>query len=202
MRKVIVSMNVTLDGFMAGDNGTLDWHFPLWNDEMTRHIADQLQTVDTILLGRMSYQVMAQYWPYADCHNMHSPAQMDFANRMNNYTKILFSRTLRKGSWKNTHIIRSRIKEQILEMKQQPGRDMIIFGSGSIVQTFTRLGLVDEYRLWVHPVILQNGMPLFRDKRPGTHLQLLRTKTFSTGVVVLYYKAVPQGTVNNLYIAG
>lgn len=202
MRKVIVSMNVTLDGFMAGADGTLDWHFPLWNDEMTGYIADQLQTVDTILLGRMSYQVMAQYWPYADCYTMPSPAQMDFANRMNNYTKIVFSRTLRKGSWKNTHIIRSRIKEQILEMKQQPGRDMIIFGSGSIVQTFTRLGLVDEYRLWVHPVILQNGMPLFRDKQPGAQLQLLRTKTFSTGVVVLYYRAVPQKMVNDLYIAG
>ncbi|HEU4552899.1 MAG TPA: dihydrofolate reductase family protein [Chitinophaga sp.] len=200
MRKVIVSMNVTLDGFMAGANGTLDWHFPFWNEEMTEYMTAQLQTADTILLGRLSYQVMADYWPHAAAQPLLTPAQSCFATQMNSFTKIVFSRTLHKASWQHTRIIRSHIKQQMLELKRQPGRDMVLLGSISIVQLFIRLGLIDEYRLWVHPVTVKQGTPLFRNNHHKTALQFLKAKSFSNGMVVLYYRCLPQQMPDNLYV--
>ncbi len=188
MRKVIVSMNITLNGFMASADGALDWHFPFWDGEMAACISQQLDTVDTILLGRRSYQAMADYWPYAAGDPLANPADACIARRMNSYHKIVFSNTLEAAAWQNTRIMRGDISNKILALKQQPGADMIIFGSGSIVQSFMRLGLVDEYMLWVHPVILQEGMPLFKDIQYNTNLQLLQSRAFSTGVVILYYK--------------
>ena len=188
MRKVIVSMNVTLDGFMSGATGELDWHFNYWNEEMADHAGRQLSKSDTILLGRVTYQAMAQYWPY-QAVNMSFPREnVVFAEMMNNYHKIVFSRTLKEATWHNSRVVNTNLRTEILRLKQQPGRDMIVYGSGSIVSRLLQLGLVDEYELLVHPVVLSKGKALFKGLQSGRALELFDTKTFSSGVIVLYYR--------------
>jgi dihydrofolate reductase len=127
---------------------------------------------------------MAGYWPTA------SPPSEDqvIIDAMNNLPKIVFSRTLARADWTNTRLVKEVNKEEILKMKQQPGMDMVIFGSGSIVSAFSQLGLIDEYRIIVNPVVLGRGKPLFKDIRERINLKRLKTKTFSSnGNVVLYY---------------
>jgi dihydrofolate reductase len=173
-------MNVTLDGFMSGPTGELDWHFPHWTEEMSMHANEQLSDTDTILLGRVTYQAMEKYWPSA-------PSD-DFADKMNNYTKIVFSKTLEKTQWKNAIVVKGDLKEKVAKMKMLPGKNMIIYGSGSIVRTFAKLGLIDEYRIWIHPVAIESGIPLFKGIRNKVNLRLLKTRTFRSGVVIHYYE--------------
>jgi len=184
MRKIIVSMNVTLDGFMAGTDGELDWHFPLWNDEMSIYFCDQLGKTDTILLGRVSYERMARYWP----NKTFTGIELEYADMMNNHNKVVFSQTLEYATWSNTRLVRENISEEVLKMKRLPGKDMIIYGSGSIVRSFIQDGLIDEFQIWVHPVFIQHGVPMFRDMEENVHLRFVKARTFSSGVVILYYK--------------
>jgi dihydrofolate reductase len=189
MRKIIVSINVTLDGFMAGPQGELDWHFPLWNDEMSEFAYEQLCMMDSILLGRVTYQAMAGFWPLELAHASGDQKHRAYAGMMNDYTKIVFSKTLAAPQWKNTRVVNRNIAQEIARLKQQPGLDMIVYGSGSIITKLMRLSLIDEYVLWVHPIVLGKGKPLFK-ALPDRHLlKLLKTKTFSSGVVILYYGA-------------
>jgi dihydrofolate reductase len=179
MRKVIVSILVSLDGSFEGPNKELDWH--VWDNEMEKYMGDFLNTVDAILLGRVAYQLLADYWP---------TSTENLAPRLNNLPKIVFSKTLQKVEWKNSRLIKENIKEEILKIKQQPGKDMVILGSASIVQTFTNLGLIDEYRLLLHPVALGSGKPLFKDINDMLNLKLLKTKTYKNGVVSFDYQPI------------
>ncbi len=181
MRKVIVSEMVTVDGFFAGPKGELDWF--VQDEELDKFAKDLLDSVDTILYGKATYELMAGYWPYATG---------SFADRTNKLSKIVFSKTLKEtpwGEWNNARPIKGNLAKEVAKLKQQPGKDMVIYGSGSIVQALTNLGLIDEYRIIVNPVVLGNGKPLFKDIKGGVNLKLLKTKTFSSGVVVLYYQA-------------
>lgn len=188
MRKVVVSINITLDGFMAGPHGELDWHFPLWNSEMADFAYEQLCMMDSILLGRVTYQAMASYWPYEANNSANGRQECNYAYMMNHYEKIVFSKTLRTVEWRNARLVKKNIAKEVAELKQQPGLDMIIFGSGSIVSRLMQLDLIDEYVLWLHPVVLGKGIPLFRELQQAYPLKLLKTKTFSSGVVILYYE--------------
>lgn len=182
MRKVIAFENVTLDGFFAGPNGEIDWFKR--NEEMAKYAIEGASTESIILLGRVTYELMAGYWPSA------SPPAEDpiLIDKMNNLPKIVFSKTLEKAEWSNTRLIKDNIAKEIQKMKQQPGKDMVILGSGSIVQTFTNLGLIDEYQLLVHPVVLGSGKPLFKDIKDRINLKLVKTKTFSSGNILLVYQ--------------
>jgi len=185
-------MNVTLDGFMAGPQGELDWHFPLWNEEMSAFAVEQLSMMDSILLGRITYQAMAGYWPREGAREHCGAKAVSLASLMNGHTKIVFSKTLTTIPWQNTRVIRRNMAQEVSRLKQEPGLDMIVYGSGSIISKLMRLDLIDEYVLWVHPVVLGRGRSLFKEF-PSKHLlQLLKTKTFSTGVVILYYGAGKQ----------
>ena len=182
MRKVIVSMMVTLDGFFAGPNGEIDWH--VVDDEFNEYADDFLSSVDTLLFGRVTYQLMADYWP--------SPSATTddpiIADKMNQLHKIAFSKTLEKVEWNHSRLVKGNIAEEIAKLKQQPGKDMAIFGSGSIVSTFTQLGLIDEYRIIVNPVVLGSGKPLFKGIYDKLNLKLLKTKTFRSGNIMLCYQ--------------
>lgn len=187
MRKLVVSINITLDGFMAGPNGELDWHFPLWNEEMADFACEQLCMMDSIVLGRVTYEAMSRFWPYQSMENTSGKQGAAFANMMNNYEKIVFSKTLQRVEWKNARLIKNNITREIIALKKQPGMDMIIYGSGNLVLNLMRQGLIDEYVLWIHPILLGKGKPLFRHLTNNPHLKLLKTKAFSSGVVILYY---------------
>ena len=186
MRKLILSTNITVDGFMAGRKGELDWHFSNWNEEMAIFSLEQLDTMDTILVGRVTYQAMANHWPSAAADPCGSKLDIEYAVRMNYLPKIVFSKTLKKVEWRNSRLVKENIKEEIIKLKQLPGENMIMWGGVSIVQAFMKMGLIDEYRIWVAPVVLGSGMPLFKGIN-RQDLTLLKTKTFSNGVVLLAY---------------
>jgi dihydrofolate reductase len=190
MRKVIAFENVTLDGLFAGPNGEIDWFKR--KEEMAKYAINQAARGNTILLGRVTYELMASYWPSA------SPPTEDplLIDRMNNLPKIVFSKTLEKAQWKNTRLIKDNIAEETQKMKQQPGKDMVILGSGSIVQIFTNLGLIDEYQLLVHPVVLGSGKPLFKNIKESLNLKLVKTKTFKNGVILLLYQPDTKEKIN------
>jgi dihydrofolate reductase len=188
MRKIIVSVNVTLDGYMAGPNCELDWHFNSWNHEMAQSITEQLSKADTILLGRVTYRGMAQHFSSVPVSLLTPREDLDFADMLNHYPKIVFSKTLTDVTWNNSRLLSGNVAKEVIKLKQQPGKDMIIYGSGQLVASLTKLGLIDEYRIWVHPIVLGNGKPLFKELHQSLNLSLYKTQTFSSGVVILFYE--------------
>ncbi|MCW3464168.1 dihydrofolate reductase family protein [Chitinophaga nivalis] len=190
MRKVILSINLTLDGFMAGPNGELDWHFPHWNHEMATYAYDQLSAADTILAGRVTYQKMADHWPVAARDPYSNRQDLAFARLMNSLPKIVFSRTLSKVTWQHSRLMKENIREAIMQLKQQPGKDMIMYGGVTIAAAFIQMELIDEYRIWVNPVAIGSGTPLFENVEQHLALQLIDTTPFSNGVVLLRYRPV------------
>ena len=187
MRKVIVSMNVTLDGFMAGPHCELDWHFKSWNEEMARATVEQLSKADTILLGGITYRGMAQYWNTNPVNLIRPRGDLDFASMLNSYPKVVFSKTMSAVTWNNARLAKRGIAEEVSELKHRKGKDMIVYGSGKIVAALTKMGLVDEFRMWVHPVAIGCGKPVFKELPQNLELQLAKTEVFSSGVVILYY---------------
>ncbi|TXJ23155.1 MAG: dihydrofolate reductase [Chitinophagaceae bacterium] len=192
MRKLILSMNITLDGFIAGPHCELDWHFSYWNNEMSRYASEQLALTDTILLGRVTYNAMAKYWPSVAMDRSFPREDVAFADMMNTHAKIVFSGTLKNTNWYNSTLIAESAGQEVIRLKQMPGKDMIIYGSSKLAQSLIRAGLIDEYILWTYPVILGEGKPLFHQLRDRSLLRLVGTKIFSSGVVVVdYQRAVP-----------
>src|SRR4051812_16538585 len=159
MRKVIVSMNVSLDGYMSGANGELDWHFESWTKEMGEVLCKQLSQSDTILLGRVTYNAMANYWPAKAGDPTCRAEDFAFSNMMNSYTKIVFSNTIPSAKWNNSILVKGNILRKVAKLKKQSGKDIIIYGSGKLVSSI--MDMVDEYQLWLHPVVLGKGKPLF-----------------------------------------
>jgi len=188
MRKVLLSNLVTLDGFFAGPKGELDWH--IVDEEFNQYAIDLLSKVDALLFGKVTYQLMADYWPAAATNPSTPKSDVEIADKMNNLPKIVFSKTLQEVKWNNSRLVKDNIAEEISKMKQQPGKDMVIFGSGSVVSTFMQHGLIDEYRIIVNPIVLGNGKPLFKGINGKQNLKLLKTKVLGSGVVILYYEPV------------
>lgn len=182
VRKVIVFMMTTLDGYFAGPNDEIDWH--VVDTEFNEFALEQLHSVEVLLFGRVTYAGMASYWPTPDAMT-DAP---DIAEKMNTLPKIVFSRTLEKAAWHNTRLIKGNIAEEITALKQQPGKDLIIFGSSNLAASFIHLGLIDEFRILVNPVILGRGKSLFGGITDRLHLKLLKTRVFSSGSVLHYYQ--------------
>ncbi len=187
MRKVIASVFVTLDGYMVGPNEDISWVMDNFNGQMAKYAGDLMDSMDTILLGRVTYEIMAKAWP------TQTEATAPGADKMNNTPKIVFSRTLEKadwGTWNNARVVRHNAADEVAKLKRLPGKDIVIYGSANLVQGFTHMGLIDEYQLLVHPIVLGAGKPLWAGVTPPIHLRLLRTEAFSNGVTVLYYEPI------------
>jgi dihydrofolate reductase len=182
MRKVLFFMMVTLDGFFEGPNHTIDWHNV--DEEFNMFANAQLDSVGTLLFGRVTYELMAAYWPSP------SAAKNDpvTAEKMNQTPKIVFSRTLNKATWQNTRLIKENIVEEISKLKAEPGKDMIIFGSSDLSVTLIQHGLIDEIRIMVNPIVLGKGTTLFNGIRERLNLRLQKAQTFHSGNVLLYYQ--------------
>jgi dihydrofolate reductase len=178
MRKIILYNLISIDGFFAGANGEIDWHNV--DDEFNEYAAAFLRSLDTLIFGRVTYQLMENYWPSAPTD--------EIADKMNSLAKIVFSRTLPKVEWTNSRLVKEINIEEISQWKQQAGKDMAIFGSGSLVSTFAAHGQIDEYRLIVNPVALGSGKPLFQGLHDRLNLSLRETKTFASGNVLLCYQ--------------
>lgn len=186
MRKVVYAQMVSLDGFVEGPDGELDWSAP--GEELHQHFNDQYLTgaIDTSLYGRRMYENMAAYWPTVEPNGSAPDVEIEFARAWKRLPKIVFSTTLETVGW-NATLAREVIPEEIEVLKTQPGGDIDLGGAG-LAATFIRRGLVDEYRLYVHPVVLGGGTPMFP---PGERLdlRLVETRTFRCGVVLLRYLA-------------
>jgi dihydrofolate reductase len=187
MRKVVLFMHISLDGFAAGPNGELDWIS--YDEELEKHAEGIVNTVGSPLYGRVTYQMMESYWPTVLTNPSATAHELAHARWLENVEKIVFSKSLDKVEWHNTRLIKDNITEEVSKLKQQPGKDLVIFGSPSLAQTFMQLGLIDEYRLTVNPVVLGSGIPLFKDIRDRLKLKLVETKTFNSGVVGLHYQS-------------
>lgn len=172
-------MNMTLDGFCDHTAMTAD-------DEIHQHYSDLLRDADTIIYGRITYQLM-EYWKSVVENPTGNKATDDFAVTIDNISKIVYSRTLESVDWKNTELKKEIIIEEILDLKRQAGKDILV-GSPSLIIALTNLGLVDEYQIAVHPTVVGSGLPLFKNISDRIDLKLLRTKTFDCGAVFLYYE--------------
>lgn len=182
-------MNVTLDGYMSGLSCELDWHFQNWSEDMAECLCEQLSKTDTVLLGRVTYKAMAKYWQTNLLDLSYAREDIAFAEMMNSHKKVVFSNTLSSPDWRNSRLIKGDFGKEIMKLKRLAGKDIIVYGSGVLVSSLLQLELIDEYILWVHPVILGKGKPLFDGLQNRLLLTLQRTQTFSSGVIAIYYKA-------------
>jgi dihydrofolate reductase len=175
MRKVKLAMYVSLDGVVENPA----WTGPSWDDELSKLQAEYLFASDALLLGRVTYEGFAAAWPTME-------GTGEFGEKMNTLPKFVASRTLSNGEW-NATIIKGDLATEVAMLKEQPGRDLLIYGSGDLVDELTRHGLIDEYRLMIHPVVVGSGKRLFDGLTTTTELRLVDTATTGTGVVVLTY---------------
>ncbi len=184
MRKVIYSMGVSLDGFIAGPGGEIDWSAP--DEELHRFHNQQARETGAQLCGRKLYEEMV-YWETADEKPSLPEHELEFARIWKDLPKIVFSKTLEKVEG-NARLVRDGVAEEVAKLKGQPGKDLAVGGAG-LASTFIKLGLVDEYRLFVSPVVLGGGTPYFPALEERINLELVETQTFGSRVVYLRYDA-------------
>ena len=187
MRKVVLFMHVSLDGYVAGTNGELDWIS--YDTELEEKAEEIVRNVGSPMYGRITYQMMESYWPTV----LKNPAaaskhDLEHAQWVENIPKIVFSKTLRKAKWNNTLLIKENIPEELSKLKQQPGKDLVIFGSPGLSHHLMSLNLIDAYQLTVNPVLLGNGIPLFKNIKNKTALKLTQSERLKSGVLVNYYE--------------
>jgi dihydrofolate reductase len=184
MRKIVVMISISLDGFIEGPEGQLDWHRV--DDELHDHFNHELAAMGAFLNGRVMYELMAQYWPTADADASSPRAVREFARIWRDMPKLVFSRTLERADW-NATIVRDVVADDILKLKAQPGGDLSL-GGADLAAAFMRHGLVDEFRLYIHPIVLGRGKPLFRAADAPLNLRLVETRAFGSGVVLVRYE--------------
>lgn len=183
MRKIILMSSVSVDGYFEGPDHDIDWH--LVDDELHSHFNEVLATMGAFIEGRVTHELMAGYWPTADADPSASAREVEFAGIWRDMPKLVFSRTLDRAGWNST-VFREVDVDQINALKAQPGGDLVL-GGADLAASFRRHDLVDEYWLYVHPVVLGEGRPFLPPGGPRTPLRLLETRGFGNGVVLLRY---------------
>jgi dihydrofolate reductase len=190
MRKLVVSMNLSLDGYMSGPNAELDWHFESWNDEMGEKLLEQLERADTILLGRFTYEAMAGYWSRKPLDQDFPRQDLAIADRMNHHVKIVFSKSHGTVLWNNAAFATRSLEDEIRHLKHREGKNILLFGSGKLMYSCLQRDLIDEFQLWIHPVILGAGRPLFSNLDQRVNLKLKDSTLFNSGVIAIDYEVV------------
>jgi len=182
MRKIIFFMLTSLDGYFEGLDRDINWHNV--DEEFNEFAVQQTSEFGALLFGRVTYELMAGYWP-TESAKRDDPI---IAGLMNSLPKIVFSTTLEKAGWNNTRLVKENVAEEVLKLKQQTGKDIAIFGSSDLTVALTQIGLVDEYRIMVNPVVLGEGKLLLKGTQNKLDLKLVKTRTFKSGNVLLYYE--------------
>jgi dihydrofolate reductase len=185
MRNIIYSMLVSLDGFIEAPDGDISWSVP--DEELHQHFNEMEAAIGVHLYGRRMYEIMAGYWPTADQQPSVSQVEVEYARLWRSMPKIVFSTTLEKVAW-NSRLVRGNIAEEVRQLKSQPGKDMSVSGAG-LAASFMQLGLIDEYRLYIHPILLGDGKPMFPPMKERIKLKLVETLRFGSGVVLVRYQA-------------
>jgi dihydrofolate reductase len=180
MRKIVAGLFISLDGVFESPD---QWHFPYFSDEMGEAVEAQMAASDAMLLGRVTYQEFASYWPHQ------SSDEVDIASHMNDTPKYVVSTTLKSvDDWQNSTLISGDVVQEITKLKQQPGRNIGVTGSGTLVRSLLRDNLLDELHLLIHPIAVGSGKRLFPDGSEQAPLKLVDSKTFSTGVIYAIYE--------------
>ena len=192
MRRIILSMMVTLDGYAARPNGDMDvFGEDFADDELLGFLADQLRSVDAYIFGRVAYELLADFWPTAGTGHSSTDREVELAELMNTKPKIVVSTTLTDPTWTPATVIGDDLASQLAALKAQPGQDLALFAGASTASAVVDLGLVDEYRLMVYPIVIGEGQSPFRGLALDRGLELVDTRTFPSGVVLLRYRPEP-----------
>jgi dihydrofolate reductase len=182
MRKIVAGLIMSLDGVVEDPQ---NWHFPYLNDEFGAAVGAQMEGADTLLLGRVTYEGFAAYWPQQG-------DDVPLAAHMNTIPKLVASTTLQTVAWQNSSLIAGDVAEELTKLKAQPGKNISITGSVVLVRSLLRAGVLDELMLLVHPIVIGKGQKLFEDMDESIPLTLAESKTFSTGVLCLTYVPAPR----------
>jgi len=188
MRKIIGALNTTLDGICDHTAGIAD-------KEIHQHYTDLLSNADTILYGRITYQLM-EFWRTVLEKPSEEKSMNDFAVAIDKIQKIVFSHTLKNVDWESAKLATKSLEEEVLELKKQPGNDILV-GSRSLIIQLMKLNLIDEYQFCIHPVVAGGGLSLFENINDRIVFKLIKTKTFNGGAVMLYYEPTKEGTTNH-----
>lgn len=185
MRKIISFMHISLDGFVAGLNGELNW--VKIDEEIFNHVGQRIRTGDTALYGRVTYQMMESYWPTAGDKPNATKHDIEHSKWYNNAHKIVLSKTLNESELTNTTIISDHLADNLHAIKQHGGEDILLFGSPTATHSLMQRNLIDGYWLFVNPIILGRGIPLFVENKESVKLKLITSRQFSSGVTALNY---------------
>jgi dihydrofolate reductase len=188
MRKIVLTEWISLDGYVAGPDNNMSFVGESFNDEMGQYEDAYVTGGDTLMLGRVTYDSFAGSWPYVPDKADAPEEEKAYARKLNAMRKIVFSRTLASADWNNSLLLREIDPGSIKQLKQEQGKNILMYGSASIVQQLTNLGLIDEYQLLVHPVVLGGGKPLLKDIAETQRLKLVSARPFKSGVVLLTYQ--------------
>jgi len=183
MRKLKLQVQMTVDGYIAGLNGEMDWMVWNWDDELKKYVKDITESVDCIVLGRKLAQGFIPHWAS-------KPEGEDAwgVDKMNNSTKVIFTKTLDKSEWDNTVLAKGDLVDEINKLKKQDGKDIIAYGGATFISALIKQGLIDEFHLFINPIAIGNGMTIFKELDRKQTLTLVKSTSFDCGIVVLHYE--------------
>ena len=191
MRKLKLQVNMSVDGFIAGPNGEMDWMVWNWDDKLKKYVFELTEAVDTILLGRKMTDGFVSYWSDV-MTKPDDPSSIDrshaFAKKMIETPKVVFTKTLKKSQWTNAEIATGDLTDEITKLKSQKGKDIVVYGGASFDSSLIKAGLIDEFHLFVNPTAIGSGMTIFRDLNETQKFNLVESVAFDCGIVGLHYE--------------
>jgi dihydrofolate reductase len=182
MRKLKLQVQMTIDGYVGGPNGEMDWTARDWDDELKKYVAEITEPVDCIVLGRKLAQGFIPHWA--------SHPEQEGADKFNSTKKVVFTKTLDKSEWDNTVLAKGGLVEEITKLKKQDGKDIIAYGGATFVSALIKQGLIDEFHLFINPTAIGNGMAIFKELDSKQKLTLVKSTSFDCGIVVLNYEPI------------
>jgi dihydrofolate reductase len=187
LRKLKLQVQMSIDGCIAGPNGEMDWMVGLQDDKGNKYVNELTDSIDTILLGRKMTDVFISYW--SDVINKPDDPWYALAKKMIEIPKVVFTKTLNKSKWINTDIATGDLTDEIIKLKSREGKDMVVYGGASFDSSLIKLGLIDEFLLFINPVAIGNGMTIFKDLNEIQKFNMVKSIAFDSGIVLLHYKA-------------
>jgi len=187
LRKLKLQVQMSIDGCIAGPNGEMDWMVGLQDDKLNKYVNELTESFDTILLGRKMTDVFISYW--SDVINKPDEPWYALAKKMIEIPKVVFTKTLNKSKWINTDIATGDLTDEIMKLKSRDGKDMVVYGGASFDSSLIKLGLIDEFLLFINPVAIGNGMTIFNDLNEIQKFNLVKSMAFDSGIVLLHYEA-------------
>ncbi|MEN7551716.1 dihydrofolate reductase family protein [Rapidithrix thailandica] len=187
MKKLKLQVQMSLDGFVAGPNGEMDWMTWNWSEDIKNYVSELTESVDTILLGRKMAGGFIAHWTNT-MNNPDEPEQHPFARKMVKYSKVVFSQTLQSSEWDNTELAIGELNEDVKAIKNRSGKDIIVYGGASFNASLIKAGLIDEFHLFVNPTVIGKGLSIFKEIEEKQNLQLKKAIPFDCGIVLMHYE--------------